>query len=200
MRSALKTDGKFTLTLERCLGIIIPTNAFPRAVIHESTWWLYPFVHIENFKKMAPVLMLRIMAGNQICKVFLFMDKIHIIITFLFRQSIPMRTGVRTPRLVKAAVTKWNRVSAHRVINQIEIRHIVFATFKYPDLGIFAVVILWIKHIADNVVRIVRYLDVIAIFLQIIGNRIILWLKVFCILTNKLNLHCLHGMHSLSVM
>ena len=55
---------------------------------------------------MAPVLMLRIMAGNQVCKVFLFMDKIHIIITFLFRQSIPMRTGVRTPRLVKAAVTK----------------------------------------------------------------------------------------------
>ena len=82
-------------------------------------------------------------------------------------------------RKLEIPVSKPDRIRANGVVYQIKIRDVVFAGTHDPNLGIFAIFVVFrSQRVTDNIIRLIRDLHVIPVVFEYIVNQVLLFIKI----------------------
>ena len=82
-------------------------------------------------------------------------------------------------RKLEIPVSKPDRIRANGVVYQIKIRDVVFAGTHDPNLGIFAVFVIFrSQRVTDNIIRLIRDLHVIPVVFEYIVNQVLLFIEI----------------------
>ena len=142
MASTFKAQGKLALSLELCLAAIQPVHQLSaRHVIQICTSGLDPFILAQFLKEITPDIEFRFMPHNKVCKIRFLVQNVRGVVSVLLRQCLPVVPRPYAGREMKGSVSKLHRVGTDGVVNQIEIRDIIFPGIHNADLRLFAVLV-----------------------------------------------------------
>lgn len=181
MIGAFKTQRKFTLSLQRRFAAVQPVHGLTIwHIIQVCPCRFHTLVFIQLFEEIAADVEFRFVAGNKVREKLLAMyEFFSISISAFVYYAQPSISRPHAGRKLEIPVSKPDRIRANGVVYQIKIRDVVFAGTHDPNLGIFAIFVVFrSQRVTDNIIRLIRDLHVIPVVFEYIVNQVLLFIKI----------------------
>ena len=182
MVGALKAEGEFALSLKLHLALVLKADHLSvRHIVEVRAGRLHPLIRTQLFEEISPDAILGLVARNEIGEIFLLLEQrlCRFPVSGLTRQALPVISGPDAGGQVEIPVAEGNRIGADGVIDQVKIRDVVLSRVHNAHLRLSAIgIVVLLRKIADQVIRVIGNLNVKALKLQNVVNQILGVVKI----------------------